>query len=44
MKKFARIITISHMCTNPPNDLENQNFEMKKKKMPENIILSYIHL
>ena len=39
MKKFARIITISHMCTNPPNDLENQNFESKKKKCLE--ILSF---
>ena len=27
-----------------PNDPENQNFEKKKKKMPGDIILLYIHV
>ena len=27
-----------------PNDLENQNFEIKKKKITEDIIFLYIHV
>ena len=28
----------------PPTDPKNQNFEKKMKKMPEDIILLYIHV